>query len=355
MAVVKADGFGHDAVAVARTALGNGAGWLGVTSIAEGLALRADGLTAPILSWLNPVDADFTASLRNWIDVAVPSAEHLAAVVAAASRTGRMARVHLHADCGLARDGAPPSEWQGLCQAASRAERAGHVLVVGVMGHLACADRPDDPANRAGRRMFERSVATARVAGLQPQWRHLAATSATLTNPASRFDLCRIGAGLVGIDPTRTTPLEAALTLTAPIVSVREVPAGTAVGYGHAYVTPGRTHLALLPLGYADGIPRSAAGRAEVLIDGARCRVVGRVSMDQLVVDTGTAGVRPGALAVIFGPGRSGEPTVREWAAWAGTIEHDLVTGIGARVRRAHTPASPTLGSSPHNNSRSIS
>lgn len=336
MAVVKADGFGHGAAAVARTALANGATWLGVTSIAEALTLRGDGITAPILSWLNPVDAGFAAALHYWVDVAVPSAEHLAAVVDAATRMGRTARIHLHADCGLARDGAPASQWRQLCESASRAEGRGHVLVVGVMGHLACADDPDDPANLVGRHAFERSVATARAAGLRPQLRHLAATSATLTNPASRFDLCRVGAGLLGIDPSKTTPLRPALTLTAPVVSIREVPAGTPVGYGHTYVTPRRTQLALLPLGYADGIPRSAADRAEVSIGGVRCRVVGRISMDQVVVDTDSRAVRPGSVAVVFGPGDVGEPTVADWAIWAGTIEHDIVTGLGARVRRAH-------------------
>lgn len=341
MAVVKADGFGSGATAVAQTALANGATWLGVTSIAEAVALRSDSITAPILSWLNPVDADIAPAVHTWIDVAVPSAEHLAAVVDAATRMGRTARIHLHADCGLARDGAPASQWRRLCEAASRAERGGHVLVVGVMGHLACADQPDDPANLVGRRAFEQAVATARAVGLRPQLRHLAATSATLTNPASRFDLCRVGAGLVGIDPSNTTSLRPTLTLTAPVVSVRDVPAGTPVGYGHTYVTAGRTQLALLPLGYADGIPRLSAGRAEVSIGGARCRVVGRVSMDQLVVDVGSTPVRPGAVATVFGPGHRGEPSVAEWASWAGTIEHDIVTGIGARVRRILQPATP--------------
>jgi alanine racemase len=342
MAVVKADGFGHGATAIARTALANGASWLGVTSIAEAMELRGDGITAPVLSWLNAVGGDFASALRHWIDVAVPSVEHLDAVVAAAVTTGCTARIHLHADCGLARDGASSSEWPRLCAAADDAERRGRIVVVGVMGHLACADDPHDPANLTGRRMFEQSVEIARAAGLRPQLRHLAATSATLTNPASRFDLCRVGAGLVGIDPSRTTRLQPALTLTAPVVSVRDVPAGTPVGYGHTHRTVRHTRLALLPLGYADGIPRSAENVAEVSIDGVRCRLAGRVSMDQLVVDVGPAAVRPGAVAVVFGPGTDGEPTVADWATWAGTIEHDIVTGIGARVRRRHRPAVPT-------------
>ena len=331
MAVVKADGFGHGAVDIARTALANGATWLGVTSLDEALALRAAGLRAPLLSWLNPVDGDFAAGVAADVDLAVPSREHLDAVV----RAGGGARIHLHLDTGLARDGAEPSAWTGLCRAASAAQRNGAVQVVGVMGHLACADRPADPANAAGRRRFAWAVATARAAGLRPVQRHLAATSATLTDPRSHHTLCRVGAGLVGIDPSRSTALRPAMTLTAPVVSVRGVRAGTPVGYGHTWTAPGSTRLALLPLGYADGLPRVSSGRAEVLVRGQRRPVVGRISMDQAVVDLGPGStVRPGESVTVFGPGDAGEPTVAEWAAWADTIEHEIVTGLGARIAR---------------------
>ncbi|GAA5150956.1 alanine racemase [Nocardioides marinquilinus] len=330
MAVVKADGFGHGAAAVARTALAHGAAWLGVTSLAEALALRAEGLTAPVLSWLNPVDADYTAAVGARVDVAVPSRAHLEAV----TRAGIGARVHLHLDTGMARDGAPPAEWGALCRDARRAERAGLLRVVGVMGHLGCADDPADPANAAGRAAFDHGLATARATGLRPPLRHLAATAATLTDPASLHTMTRVGAGLVGIDPSGTTRLHPALTLTAPVVGVRRVAAGTAVGYGRTWTASRPTTLALLPLGYADGLPRATSGRAEVLLRGRRCRLVGRVSMDQVVVDAGDERVRPGEVATVFGAGRHGEPTTAEWAVWADTIEHEIVTGIGARVSR---------------------
>lgn len=331
MAVVKADGFGHGAVGVARTALAHGASWLGVTSIDEALALRAADLHAPVLSWLNPVDADFVAAVGCGVDVAVPGLAHLDAV----SRAGIGARVHLHLDTGMARDGAAPDEWPALCRAARRAERSGLVRVVGVMGHLGCADVPDDPANAAGRTVFDWGVGIARAAGLRPPLRHLAATAATLTDPASRHTMSRVGAGLVGIDPSGTTRLSPALTLTAPVVGTRRVAVGTSVGYGHAWRADRPTTLALLPLGYADGLPRASGGRAQVWLAGRRRPVVGRVSMDQVVVDLGDDAVGPGEVATVFGPGRHGEPTVAEWAAWAGTIEHEIVTGIGARVVRA--------------------
>jgi alanine racemase len=339
MAVVKADGFGHGAVAVARTALANGATSLGVTSIDEAMQLRDAGLVAPVLSWLNPLDADFASAVVSDIDVAVPSVEHLAAVTAAAARVGLVAAIHLHADTGLARDGAAPDDWLRLCILAREAQSRGRVRVVGLMGHLSSADDPADPANVMGRRAFGRFCRIARASGLRPATRHLAATSATLTDPRSHHDLCRVGAGLVGIDPTGTTVLRAAMTLTAPVVHVRRVPAGTPVGYGHTYVTDGPAELALVPVGYADGMPRAASGRAEVLVAGRRCPVVGRISMDQVVVDVTGLGVSAGDAVTVLGPGDRGEPTIGDWAVWSGTLPHEIVTGLGSRFTRTMVPA----------------
>ncbi|WP_436701391.1 alanine racemase [Nocardioides sp. BYT-33-1] len=336
MAVVKADGFGHGAVDVARTALAHGATRLGVTSLAEAWALRDAGLVAPVLSWLNPVDADFPAAAVRDVDVAVPSLAHLAAVAAGPGRN----RVHLHIDTGMARDGAEPEEWAALCRAARNAEVRGQVEVVGVMGHLGCADDPADACNARGRTRFAWAVEVARGAGLRPRDRHLAATAATLTDPRAHHTMSRVGAGLVGIDPSGTTPLAPALTLTAALVQVRRVRAGTPVGYGHAHRTSRATRLGLLPLGYADGLPRVASGRAEVLVRGSRRPVVGRISMDQVVVDLGATGAEVGESVTVFGPGGAGEPTVAEWATWADTIEHEIVTGIGARVPRG-APVEP--------------
>lgn len=338
MAVVKADGFGHGAVAVARAALAAGATRLGVTSIDEALELRAAGISAPILSWLNPVGADFGVAIAAGVDLAVPSLPHLEAVLASVG--GRAARLHLHLDTGMARDGAPREEWADLCALAASGERRGLLRVDGIMGHLACADQPGHPANAAGRERFSWGIGVATSSGLRPVHRHLAATAAALTDPRSHHTMVRIGAGLYGIDPSGTTRLRAAQTLRAPIVSVCRVPQGTPVGYGHEAATSRETLLGLLPLGYADGLPRAASGRAEVLVGGRRRPLVGSFSMDSVVVDLGDCAVRPGDVATVFGPGGSGEPTAAEWASWAGTIEHEIVTGLGARVRRIRTAVS---------------
>lgn len=339
MAVVKADGFGHGASLVARTALANGASSLGVTSIDEALQLRDTGVAAPVLSWLNTPDADFSSAIAHDVDLAVPGVQHLAAVANAAARARRVAAIHLHADTGLARDGAAPAEWLRLCVLAREAHTRGHVRVVGLMGHLSSADDPSDPANVMGRRAFARFCRIARASGLHPTTRHLAATAATLTDARSHHDLCRVGAGLVGIDPTGTTRLHTAVTLTAPVVTVRQVPAGTPVGYGHTYVTDRPADLALVPVGYADGIPRAASGRAEVLVRGRRCAVLGRISMDQMVVDVTGMHIGAGDPVTVLGPGDRGEPTLDDWATWSGTLPHEIVTGLGARLSRTVTSA----------------
>lgn len=334
MAVVKADGFGHGAAAVARTALAHGASSLGVTSIDEALALRAAGVRAPVLSWLNPVDADVAAARAADVQLAVGGRALLDAVATQAPGS----RVHLQLDTGMARDGASPQEWASLCRAARVWERRGALEVVGVMGHLPCGEDPTSSSSRLGRERFTWGLGTARAAGLRPQVRHLATTAATLADRASHHDLVRVGAGLVGIDPTGAAGLRPALRLTTPLISVRDVVAGTGVGYGHTWTAPRATTLGLLGLGYADGIPRAASSRGEVSVRGRRCQVVGRVSMDMTVVDLGPAlqagdRIEPGESVTVLGA--DGAPTPREWAAWADCLEHEILTGIGPRVRRA--------------------
>jgi alanine racemase len=347
MAVVKADGFGHGAADVARTALANGATSLGVATIDEALALHAALASdppsrvtisrVPILAWLSSPSADFESAIRAGIHLAIPSTDHLAAIaaIAAARRHPRAtAHVHLHVDTGMARDGAPREHWLALAAAARRAERRGDIIVAGLMSHLARAGEPGHPATAAAIAAFREAETVVRSVGLRPRIRHLAATAAAITEPATRFDLCRVGAGLYGIAP-RDHGLREALTLTAPVVTVRDVPARTPVGYGHTYVTDRATRLALVPLGYGDGIPRLASAHAEVLVRRRRVPLAGTISMDQLVIDVGDLGVEPGEPVTVFGPGDDGEPTVAEWARWAQTIPHEIMTGLGGRIPRS--------------------
>ena len=332
MAVVKADGYGHGAVAVSQAAVAAGATWLGITDVAEAVALREAGLDQPVLSWLNPagVDAELAADLR--VDVAVGSVDELRQLIADADRP---LRVHLQMDTGMARGGSPLSEWADLLRVARDGRARGRIDVVGVMGHLPLADRADPAANApAVLRMRQARDAVLR-AGFGPLRVHLAATAGALTDPSTHFDLVRVGAGLVGIDPSDTVELTGAGTFTAPVVHTTSATAGTAVGYGHDFVARVDTHLSIVGVGYADGIPRELAPGACVEIGGARHPIVGRVSMDQIVVDTGAAQVERGATVTVFGPAGTAAPTIQEWAHWAGTIPHTIVTGIGPRVRRS--------------------
>jgi alanine racemase len=333
MAVVKADGYGHGAIEVARAAIAAGADWLGTTDLAEAARLRAAGLTVPILSWLNPSGVDAEAAAADRIDVAVGSVDELEALF---PRTvSAPVRVHLHMDTGMARGGCPAHAWDALIACAVQGERQGKIRVVGLMGHLPLADQADPAANApAVARMHQARRAIA-AAGLGAPLTHLAATSGTLTDPATHFGMVRLGAGLVGIDPSETIELHGASRLTAPVTHSATVEAGTPVGYGGMHITGTPTNLSVLPLGYADGIPREIAPDAAVAINGRRCPVVGRVSMDQIVVDTGADHVPLGTTVTVFGPRDGLTPTIHDWARWAGTIPHTIVTGIGPRIRRS--------------------
>jgi alanine racemase len=331
MAVVKADGYGHGAITVAQAAVAAGAEWLGTTDIAAASELRAAGLTVPILTWLNPSGVDAEAAAAGQIDIAIGSVDELEALLKHAPSS---IRVHLHMDTGMAREGCPMSEWDALITRVWQGERRGKIRVVGLMGHLPLADHADPEANaRAVSRMRWAKTAIM-AAGFGAPLTHLAATAGTLTDPATHFDMVRFGAGLVGIDPSETTELHGASRLTAPIVHSATVDAGTPVGYGGTYVTDTSTNLSVLPLGYADGIPREINSAASVEIHGRRYPIVGRVSMDQIVIDTGAESFPYGTTATVFGPQGGLTPTIHEWARWAGTIPQTIVTGIGPRVRR---------------------
>lgn len=332
MAVVKADGYGHGAITVARAAITAGAGWLGTTDIAAATELRTAGLTVPILTWLNPSGVEAEAAAAGRVDIAVGSVDELDALLRQTSSAAL--RVHLHVDTGMAREGCPVHEWDALIARARHGQRQGQVRVVGLMGHLPSADQADPEANVPAVSRMRQARGAVKAAGLDVPLTHLAATSGTLTDLATHFGMVRFGAGLVGIDPSESTELHGASRLTAPVTHSATVEAGTAVGYGGTYVTSRPTKLSVLPLGYADGIPREISPDASVEVHGRRHRVVGRVSMDQIVIDTGTDHVPRGSVATVFGPPDGVTPTIHDWARWAGTIPHTIVTRIGPRVKR---------------------
>jgi alanine racemase len=344
MAVVKANGFGHGAPQVARTALENGASWVGVTSSAEALALRAAGISAPMLMWLYVPGEDLGPVIEAGVDVSAGSLADLAALAAITDRGGPVAQVHLKVDTGLSRGGAPPGEWTQLLTWARKYEVSGNLRVRGVWSHLGNAENREDPRLAAQLRTFDWAVRSARSAGLDPQLCHLANSAAVLQVPEARFDLCRVGIALYGVEPIpgQTFGLRPALTLQASVILTKRVSAGTEVSYGHDWRAERDTTLALVPLGFADGVPRGAGPRASMWINGARRPIAGRISMDQCVLDMGDQSVAAGDRAVIFGTGQAGEPTVADWARWADTNPHEILTGISHRVPRRFLPAAAT-------------
>jgi alanine racemase len=340
MAVVKADGYGHGLVPAARAVLAGGADALGVAVIEEALALRAAGIGAPLLAWLNGPSEDYAAALAADVEVSVNAEWALAEVVDAARATGTTARVHLFADTGLSREGATPEAWPGLVAAAARAQADGEVSVTGLWSHLAYADAPTHPAIGAQVRVFEEAVALARAAGLTQARRHLANSAATIALPETWYDMVRPGVALYGLDPLGGDPaqygLRPAMTVQARVLLTKRVPAGVGVSYGLTYSPDKETTLALVPVGYGDGVPRAAGNRAPVLAAGAQRTIAGRVCMDQFVLDVGDDPIAPGDTVVLWGSGEHGEPTAQQWADAADTIHYELVTRVGGRFHRRH-------------------
>ena len=343
MAVVKADGYGHGLLPSARAAVQGGAAWLGVAFLEEALAVRAAGITTPLLAWLFSPAEDLGPAIAAGVDLGIYDLAELARAQTAARSVGTTARLQLKVDTGLSRGGATTADWPALCAAAARAEADGAVRVTGLWSHFAFADGgPDHPANNRQAALFDEALAIAAAAGLRPEVRHLANSAATLTAPGTHYDLVRPGVSVYGLSPVpqlgapRDFGLRPAMTLASTVALTKRVPAGSGVSYLHRHTTTADTTLALVPLGYADGVPRAGTNVIEVLLGGVRRRIAGTVCMDQFVLDVGAAQARAGDEVLLFGPGDQGEPTAQEWADWLGTIDYEVVTRLGSRVPRTY-------------------
>lgn len=342
MAVVKADGYGHGAEPVARAARAAGADWLGLALPSEAVSLRRAGIAGPMLAWLYAPGDDLVEPLNLDVDLSVSAPWAVSAVVDAARRSGRRARVHLKVDTGLGRGGAAPDQWGRLLDAALREERAGRLQIVGIWSHLACADEPESPVTGQQVDAFADALALAERHGVYPQVRHLANSAATLIWPSTHFDLVRCGISVYGLTPSTAMGtaselgLRPAMRVVARVALVKDVPRGQGVSYGLRYVTDSATRLALIPVGYADGVPRTAGGRLPVRVNGVDLTGVGTIAMDQFVLDVGDLEVHPGDEVVLFGDGTDG-PTAEQWGQACGTINYEIVTRLGPRVPRVYT------------------
>ncbi|HET7666984.1 MAG TPA: alanine racemase [Mycobacterium sp.] len=344
MAVVKADGYGHGAAQVGRAALAAGAAELGVATVDEALALRRDGIESPVLAWLHAPGTDFGPALEADIQLAVSSVRQLGEVLDAAERTGRTATITVKVDTGLSRNGVSAAEYPDMLTVLRRAQVDGTIRLRGIMSHLAHGDAPDNPFNDVQAQRLTDMAGSAREQKVHFEIVHLSSSPAAMTRPDLAFDMVRPGIAVYGQTPIPDRGdmgLRPAMTLKCPVALVRSVHAGDGVSYGHDWIASSDTTLALLPIGYADGVFRTLSGRIDVLINGRLCRSVGRICMDQFVVDLGPGDIDvvEGDDAILFGPGTQGEPTAQDWAQLLGTINYEVVTSPRGRVTRTYRGA----------------
>ena len=344
MAVVKADGYGHGATQVARTALAAGAAELGVATVDEALALRADGITAPVLAWLHRPGIDFGPAVLADVEIAVSSVRQLDELVDAVRRTGRTAAVTVKVDTGLNRNGVAAGDYRSMLTALRQAVAEDAVRLRGLMSHMVYADEPDNPINNVQAQRFTEMAQQARNQGLRFELAHLANSSATMSRPDLAFDMVRPGVAVYGLSPVPALGdmgLVPAMTVKCAVALVKPIRAGEGVSYGHTWIAERDTTVGLLPIGYADGVFRALGGRLDVLINGRRRPGVGRICMDQFVVDLGPGNVdvTEGDEAILFGSGARGEPTAQDWADLLGTIHYEVVTSPRGRITRTYREA----------------
>ncbi|MDR2381306.1 MAG: alanine racemase [Bifidobacteriaceae bacterium] len=362
MAVVKANGYGHGAQPVARAAIEAGATWVGVAQLSEAFDVVAElGAArngARVLAWLYHPAADFAAAAAAGIELGVSSQAALNAIgdavrqaILAGRGAGLIARVHLKLDTGLGRAGAPGTLWTALVATALRLEAEGVIRLEGIWSHFAYADDPGNPTIAGQITAFEAGLERAEELGARFSVRHLANSAALATGLPVTYELVRPGLALYGMSPipqvasAKDLGLIGAMTLESYLSLTKPVPAGQGLSYGHMYVTERDTVTGLVPVGYADGIFRSASNRGRVRVGGRNLTVAGRVCMDQFALDLGLGAVdRVGDRVLIFGPGLDGEPTVQDWADAAGTIAYEITTRIPPHIERYYVGRGTSSG-----------
>lgn len=337
-AIVKANGYGHGIVEVARTLVEAGADYLGVAQLSEALALRESEPEIPILTWIFAPGADLERAIEARLDISVGAPWALEELIAAARASGSAARLHIEIDTGMARGGFDPQLLQGPADKVAKAQEEGLVHVIGAWSHLARADEPDNGETARQLDVFTEALDLLAGHGIHPELRHLANTAGLLWHPDTHFDMVRPGIGLYGLSPnpeaatSQDIGLQPVMTLTSKVVAVRDVAEGTGVSYGHTEVVTKKTRLGTVPLGYADGIPRSASSAGPLVVNGVPTRVVGRVCMDQVVIELPeNAGI--GDEVIFYG---RGGPTADDWAIAAGTIGYEITTRLGRHVPRRY-------------------
>jgi alanine racemase len=344
LAVVKADAYGHGLINVAKAAEKAGADWLGTALLEEGIALRNGGITKPIISWLTPIGEDFRTAINLDIDLSVSSIELLNEIILVGKSINKVPRVHIEIDTGMNRGGFG-DDWGLLLPEIVKAVKANEIKAIGIWSHFARADEPNEVMNKTQLDEFTQKVKQLNDAGVSPEFIHIANSAASLSNEAAHKNIIRWGIGLYGLSPdvinmgdSKSLGLKPAMKLFAKLQLVKAVKAGQSVGYGGTAITKSDTKLGVVTLGYADGVPRNANNSAGIFVAGKRAPIIGRVSMDQFVVDLGADSLaKTGDEVIVFGDGSQGEYTIDEWAKACGTINYEIVTRIGVRVPRIYS------------------
>jgi alanine racemase len=344
LAVVKADAYGHGLINVAKAAEKSGADWLGTALLEEGIALRNGGITKPIISWLTPIGEDFRTAINLDIDLSVSSIELLNEIILVGKSINKVPRVHIEIDTGMNRGGFG-DDWGLLLPEIVKAVKANEIKAIGIWSHFARADEPNEVMNKTQLDEFTQKVKELNDAGVSPEFIHIANSAASLSNEAAHKNIVRWGIGLYGLSPdvinmgdSKSLGLKPAMKLFAKLQLVKAVKAGQSVGYGGTAITKSDTKLGVVTLGYADGVPRNANNSAGIFVAGKRAPIIGRVSMDQFVVDLGADSLaKTGDEVIVFGDGSQGEYTIDEWAKACGTINYEIVTRIGVRVPRIYS------------------
>ncbi len=339
MAIVKADAYGHGKEQISNWAFDAGIKWLGVAQLGEAIELRKQlQQRGRMLALIAEPGAPFAQALELGIDLSVCASWALEEIAFAAQETGICARIHIEVDTGMSRSGFTLAELQDILPTLADYSKRGLIETVGLWSHLACADELQADTTDKQIAVFDLAKEMVDDAGLQIEIFHLGASSGLLWHPNSHYSMLRVGIMLYGLSPNpdiataEEMGLEPVMRLEADVVSVRDVPAGTGISYGHTVVTAEEMHLATVPLGYADGIPRHASNSARVVINGASYPIVGRVCMDQFVVSA--PGAQPGDTVTLFGASSDGFPTANDWAYECETIGYEIICRLGVRVPR---------------------
>lgn len=359
MAVVKADAYGHGAITVAQTALQYGATWLAVATISEGIELRKAGINAPILLLGATNTPDQVKAIAYWQlqpTLCTPKQALVISNTLAVMDNDHALQVHLKVDTGMSRLGIP---WQQAVEFGQLVEQLPHLQIASVYSHFATADSPNPTIMRLQHARYEEAISHLRLAGINPPRLHFANSAATLVDPATHYDLVRVGLAIYGLYPAPhlqdTVDLKPVLQVKARVTQVKTIQCGTGIGYGYQYVADREMLLAVVSIGYADGVPRNLSNRISVLIRGRQVPQVGAIAMDQLMVDATTMpDLQEGEIVTLLGQDGNDRISAEDWAMTLETISWEILCGFKHRLPRiavgqlpiAQTTANVTLNTS---------